>query len=180
MLKTTSVLLGLCVLCVHTALPQGTFETRWRWRLTLSGAETQCSFSIPYSYLTDPAVTWDVTQVQDFHVVDPIDGNSNYQLDFTSGVVFPPAFWDFYVGVSDFNIGRMMIIGGGPTYASVDISLWGVQQHIYYSGSGQWQVQAYDVPEPSPAALAMLGVVTWCLRRKLGGSAANRASVVKR
>ena len=71
------------------------------------------------------------------------------------------------MGVSDFNIDRVMLIDGGPTYASVDISLWGVQQHIYYSGSGQWQVQAYDVPEPSPVALAVLGLVAWCLRRKL-------------
>ena len=38
----------LCVLCVHTALSQGTIDTsNIRWRLTLQGAETQCGFSHP-------------------------------------------------------------------------------------------------------------------------------------
>jgi hypothetical protein len=174
----------LCVLCVHTALSQGTIDTsNIRWRLTLKETPTQCSFTVPYSYLRDTNSTWPIEGIMDLQVADPIDGHSNYHLDWANGIVLPGNFWMFSLGLADWNIDRTMIIDGGPASSvGVTVDLWGVR-NLYELNSSYpgpyWQVQAYDVPEPSSAALAMLGVVGWYLRRKLGGSAANRASVAE-
>jgi hypothetical protein len=176
MRKTTSLLVGLCVLCVHPALSQGTIDTsNIRWRLTLKEALTQCSFSIPYSYLTDPNATWSLDGVRDLQVADPVDGHSNYQLDWADGIVMGSYFWSFSLGLADWNIDRTLTIDGGPpSSVSVHVALWGVRD-LYDSTEGYWQVQAYDVPEPGTGALVVLGLLTWCLQRKLVGSAASSA-----
>jgi hypothetical protein len=165
-------------LCANTALSQGTMDMRWQ--LTLQGAATQCSFNVPYDYLTDSNATWSLDGVADLRVADPVDGHSNYQLEWATGIVIGTDFWSFGLGLADWNIDRTFTIGGGPaSVVDVDVALWGVRD-LYRSSEGYWEVRSYAVPEPGTGALVVLGLLTWCLQRKLAGSPASSASVAER
>jgi hypothetical protein len=204
MRKTTSLLVGLFALCAHTALSQGTFGYQvGYWELTFhptnntgtqaaAAGQSQISLQM-WGTEFNRNVTWTQEEITaSLQVVDPF-GNSwvfDPNGDSASGQTQANYSYSFVIAMT------MQTPDGSLRAMSIDATQGHVQSlppvpalghaiiHEFGNGAiseetGYWTAEQF-VPEPSSAALVMLGVVVWCLRRKVGGSGGNGASAVER
>jgi hypothetical protein len=192
-MRIKSTILLVC-LCASVAYSQGTMNTQWH--VEAEGGVTQISFDLPYVYLNWRSfpgglpIIWSLSNITNsLHIVDAYGNSWSYDSpdDSMNGTTSWDGYWNFYFTLANWDTGRVLDVSlhgdpvsssGGVGFGHVHLTQWG--QSVLYDEWPSVVVTPYTVPEPSAAALAMLGVGAWCLRRKLGGSAGNRASVVGR